>query len=392
MGVPTQRNLWIDYLRSAITVLVVAHHASLSYTTFAWFDAEAYINSTHPIVDTRRWIGLDVFVMFNDVFFMSLMFLIGGLFLTRSIGKKGVSEFIKDRFLRLFLPFLLLGTVFMLIAYFPSYYVARGNADVVGYVRDYFTVERWPVGPPWFLWLLFVFNMVFALVHRAFQQASELAGSRFSVMKDRPLALFMLLFLATFILYVPMAFKVGAGTWTGIGPFDFQLSRILLYFGYFALGILIGSTHFSNGLFSRASVVVRKWWLWVVLSVGVHLLLMGMPKPPEEVGKGSNLEEFQGWLVYYVMYAASCTLSCIAFITLFRRLIHSGSKLWTSLSENAYLIYLVHYMFVVWCQFLLLNLDMLAFLKCVITFVVSLVLSWGVSIALRRSEIVKKCL
>src|SRR6218665_1418439 len=115
------RNLWVDYLRSALTVLVVAHHASLAYTTFAQFDKEAYIRSTHPIVDKQRWIGLDIFENFNDVFFMSLMFLIGGLFLMKSIDKKGTSIFIKDRFYRLFIPFIILGTFLMLIAYFPSY-------------------------------------------------------------------------------------------------------------------------------------------------------------------------------------------------------------------------------------------------------------------------------
>ncbi len=392
MDVPTQRNLWIDYLRSAITLLVVAHHASLSYTTFAWFDAEAYINSTHPIVDTRRWIGLDIFENFNDVFFMSLMFLIGGLFLTRSMERKGVSEFIRDRFLRLFVPFMLLGTVFMLIAYFPSYYIAKGNADIIAYVRDFFTVERWPVGPPWFIWLLFSFNLGFALFHRAFQKAGDQAGWLFSAIKNRPFVFFMLLFLVTFILYVPMAFMVGAGTWTGIGPFDFQLSRIFLYFGYFTLGILIGNTDFNNNLFSKISVVVKKWWLWVVLSVGVYTLLIGISKPLEELVKERKLEEFQGWLIYYLIYSASCTLSCIAFITVFRKLVRSGKRIWNSLSENAYLIYLVHYIFVVWCQFVLLNLNIPAFLKFIITFSVSLLLSWGVSIVFRKIEIVKKYL
>ena len=392
MEVTTQRNLWIDYLRSAITMLVVAHHASLSYTTFAWFDAEAYINSTHPIVDTRRWIGLDIFENFNDVFFMSLMFLIGGLFLTRSIARKGVSGFIRDRFLRLFVPFILPGTVFMLIAYFPSYYVAKGNADLIAYVRDFFTVERWPVGPPWFLWLLFTFNLVFALLHRVFQGAGDHAGRLFSAIKNRPFVFFMLLFLVTSILYVPVAFKVGAGTWTGIGPFDFQLSRIFLYFGYFALGIFIGNTDFNNNLFSEVSVVVRKWWLWVVLSVGVYTLLVGISEPLKELVQEKRVEEFQGWMIYYLIYSASCTLSCIAFITLFRKRIHSGNRIWNSLSDNAYLIYLVHYIFVVWCQFLLLNLNIPAFLKFTITFSISLMLSWCVSNVFRKIELVKKYL
>ena len=69
-----ERNVWVDYLRSAITVLVVAHHASLAYTTFASFDKSAYINSTNPVVDTDRTVLMDIFENFNDIFFMFLMF------------------------------------------------------------------------------------------------------------------------------------------------------------------------------------------------------------------------------------------------------------------------------------------------------------------------------
>lgn len=392
MEIPTQRNLWVDYLRSAITVLVVAHHASLSYTTFAWFDTNAYINSTHPIVDTRRWIGLDIFENFNDVFFMSLMFLIGGLFLIKSINRKGTKGFIRDRLFRLFVPFMLLGTIFMLIAYLPSYYVAKGNADVIAYVKDFFTVEGWPVGPPWFIWMLFSFNLIFALFHRAFQKAGDQAGKLFSAIKNKPFVFFMLLFLLTFILYVPMAFKVGAGTWTGIGPFDFQLSRIFLYFGYFVLGVFIGNSDFSNDLFSSESAIAKKWRLWVLLSLIAYIVLTAMSRPLEHLVKEGKIEEFYAWMIYYLVYAASCTLSCIAFITVFRKLVRSGQRVWNSLSENAYLIYLIHYIFVIWIQFSLLNLNITAFLKFAITFVASLILSWGTSILLKRIEIVKKYL
>ena len=82
------RALWIDSLRSSITVLVVAHHSSLAYTTFASFNKRAYILSTHPIVDKERWIGLDIFENFNDVFFMSLMFFISGMFVLPALPEK----------------------------------------------------------------------------------------------------------------------------------------------------------------------------------------------------------------------------------------------------------------------------------------------------------------
>ena len=82
-------SLWVDYLRSFITVLVVAHHSTLAYTTFSRTNQQAYILSTHPIIDSKRWIGLDIFENFNDVFFMALMFLIGGFFVVKGLKKKG---------------------------------------------------------------------------------------------------------------------------------------------------------------------------------------------------------------------------------------------------------------------------------------------------------------
>jgi len=158
----SKRNPWVDNLRSTITIMVVAHHSALSYTTFAWFDNDTYINSTHPVVDSHRWVGLDIFQNFNDVFFMALMFLIGGLFLSRSIIKKGPSIFIRERFFRLFIPFLLLGTLFMLIAYFPPFFISTNDTNILHYIQDFFIAQRWPGGPPWFIWVLFLFNLIFA--------------------------------------------------------------------------------------------------------------------------------------------------------------------------------------------------------------------------------------
>src|ERR1700748_3830302 len=99
------RTAWVDLLRSFITILVIAHHAALAYTSFSSFNAGAYILSTHPVVDSRRWPVLDVLVSFNDVFFMPLMFLISGLFVMPALQKKGVFHFLTDRFRRLFIPF-----------------------------------------------------------------------------------------------------------------------------------------------------------------------------------------------------------------------------------------------------------------------------------------------
>jgi len=47
-------------------------------------------------------------------------------------------------------------------------------------------------------------------------------------------------------------------------------------------------------------------------------------------------------------------------------------------------MYLIHYVFVVWLQYALLNAHLFAFTKAGIVFGVTLVLSWAASAALRR--------
>jgi glucan biosynthesis protein C len=386
----SNRNLWIDYLRSVLTVFVVAHHSSLAYTTFAKFDKQAYINSTHAIVDTKRWIGLDIFENYNDVFFMSLMFMIGGFFLSKSINKKGTLTFIKDRLYRLFFPFLFGGTSLMLIAYFPSYYVAHNSTNIGSYIKDFFTTERWPVGPPWFIWVLFLFNLLFALFHSHIHKLYKILSNHFSTIQNKPPQLIAIMFAITWILYVPIAYNVGAGTWTGIGPFDFQLSRILLYYGYFLIGVFIGNSDFNNGIFSDGSPLVKKWWLWILFSLAIYFLLTIIVEPLTQMVKDNRIKEFSAWMIYYSIYVASCTFSCVGFITTFKRQIHVKISWWNSLSENAYSIYLTHFVFVTWIQFSLLSFNIPAIAKFTITFILSLMLSWVTSIILRNIKLINK--
>lgn len=389
-----QRDIWVDYLRASITVLVVAHHSSLAYTTFANFNKEAYINSTHPLVDYKRWIGLDIFENFNDIFFMSLMFFIGGLFLTKSIVKKGTSAFIKDRCLRLFLPFLLIGTLSNLIAHFPSFYVAHHKTDIKAYVIDFFTVEKWPVGPPWFIWVLFIFNLLFALTYALKKKIYTNSTDQAHSWGNRPMLVFLSLAVLTWLLYVPVAYNMGAGKWTGWGPFDFQLSRILLYSGYFMTGVYIGRSDFHNGIFAKDSRFISRWKLWCILALAVYIVLTvsGEKEILKNMVIKGQIPAFSAWMIYYTVYALSCALSCIAFVTTFRANINKPKPWLDSLAANAYLIYLIHYIFVIWTQFFLLDIDTPALVKFMIVFLNALAVSWMISMLLRRSSFAKKYL
>src|SRR6516225_11630533 len=92
------RDVAFDYLKATVILMVVAHHSCLAYTTFAHFDPAHYLTgSTAPVVDTSRWGFFDYAENFNDVFFMSLMFFISGLFVYPSLRRSGALAFVRSR-------------------------------------------------------------------------------------------------------------------------------------------------------------------------------------------------------------------------------------------------------------------------------------------------------
>jgi len=386
------RTNWLDYLRSFITLLVVAHHSSLAYTTFAHFNKEAYILSTHPIVDTVRWKGLDIFEDFNDIFFMSLMFLISGIFIVHSLEKKGIRPFIRDRFRRLFIPFAIGVTLLMPIAYYPAYFLAHGKNDLKAYIVDFFTVEAWPVGPPWFIWVLFFFNLVVAGCYPLVKRGISKWGPFFSNNKQHAVSVFFAWFILTWIAYIPFMLLAGPDTWTGLGPFDFQVSRMFLYFCYFLLGVLIGAQGLNDGIFSEGSGFVKKGPVWLVCCLCTYAVLKFSESPLKDLVGRHQLNPLQARLIYRSLWVLSCTLSAIAFLTTFRKLVNRSHTWWGSLSANAYGIYLIHYIFVVWCQYYLLDYNLPAVIKFFITFVVALLMSWLLTHWLRKNTIIKKYL
>jgi surface polysaccharide O-acyltransferase-like enzyme len=83
-------------------------------------------------------------------------------------------------------------------------------------------------------------------------------------------------------------------------------------------------------------------------------------------------------------FAVSCASTSFAFISLFMRFAKTRVKVWDSLTNNAYGMYLIHYPFVSWLQYALLKSQLPAIAKGSLVFLGTLALSWGVIAAIRR--------
>jgi peptidoglycan/LPS O-acetylase OafA/YrhL len=375
----------IGYLRAFVVVLAVAHHAAMAYHSYAppppaslvaqprWWEA-------FPVVDTQRWSGFNVFVGFNDVFFMSLMFFLSGLFVWHGLQRKGSAKFLRDRVLRLGVPFITAAAVLAPLAYYPTYLQTPGHAGVAGFWNQWLSLGQWPAGPAWFIWVLVTFDCIAALLFAVAPKWGETLGRITSSVSRRPSAFLGLLAAVSAIAYIPMALLFTSFDWTVFGPFSFQTSRILHYLAYFLIAAGVGAWGIDRGLLAPDGKLTRRWPLWVVAA----LVLFGLATVVTIVGLTSHAQS-EGWAIAMdAGFVLSCAASSLAFLALFIRFARSRSRLFDSLSANSYGIYLVHYAFVSWLQYALLPASLPAIAKFAVVFLGALALSWGTAAAIRR--------
>jgi surface polysaccharide O-acyltransferase-like enzyme len=171
--------------------------------------------------------------------------------------------------------------------------------------------------------------------------------------------------------------------WAHAGPFFIQTSRALHYLVYFVIGVGMGAAGLGRGLLAPDAKLARRWPIWVVASLAAYgfgiamviTIMSGMAKGAPSAGLLTlgNLS-----------FVLGCAASSFAFLALFVRFGRWSGTASTSLAANAYGIYLLHYACVSWLQWSLLPTDLPALAKALLVFLGAVLVSWGLSAALRR--------
>lgn len=389
----SDRNAALDRARTFITLLVLANHSVVAYTQFGRFYPNHYLWSTAPIVDTQRWGGFNALTLFNDAFFMSLMFLLSGLFVWPSLKRKGITHFLRDRALRLGLPFLAAIFILMPIAYYASFRLTGSHLSFIEFYLANFRQGIWFDGPAWFIWFLLLLDLLVIPVYLFAPRLIE-AIARLSLKScQRPALFAAALIVASIIAYVPMLFEFGAVRWFNLGPFQVQASRVVLYGVSFFAGIGIGAAPIDQGLLAKTGTLARQWLLWIIAAAcafGLLAFLVNFRRM-----RLSNLPgapPFWWQSSYGVVYAIACVLICLAVLALFLRIAQGEKSVFDPLRDDAYGIYVVHYIPCLWLQYALLHAPLPAIPKALIVFVGTVAISWGATAALRAIPGVKRVL
>lgn len=380
----SKTSLALSNLRAVVILIVLAFHSALAYldslpAAARRFDAPPYEWEASPIIDSQRWLGFDLFCAWHDVYLMSLMYFLSGLFVWVSLTRKGSGPFLSDRLLRLGLPLIPAVFILMPIALYPAYLATTPEPSVEDYWQQWTALPFWPCGPQWFLWELLALNILAAALHRFAPGTGDTLGRWAAWTGAHPARFYLALTAASAAAYIPLALLYSPWSWFQLGPFAFQWSRPLHYLVYFFAGIAVGHYGLDRGLLATDGLLARRWPLWVATAAATFLLwiaptalIMGTDQPHLALLFGSALG-----------FVLACAGGGMVVLALALRFATRRRRILDSLSENAYGMYLVHYVFVVWLQYAMLGVAMPAIAKAATVFAGTLLMSWATTATLR---------
>jgi peptidoglycan/LPS O-acetylase OafA/YrhL len=364
------RNAAIDRARSFLTLVVLLHHAVIPYTHYGH-------------TDPTSWIGFDVVVLATDSFFMAMFFFLSGLFVWPGLAHKSPGTFFRDRLLRLGLPFAVAALTVIPLAYYALELRQHPETGFAAFWWKMVTAGPWPSGPIWFVWVLLAFDLTASTLYRFSPKLVEPINRLSQQSFDQPARFFLFLLAVTVVAYIPALVWFGPNYWFEFGPFSVQASRVLLYASYFFIGAGVGAASSSRGVLGEDGRLARSGWGWLAVTLIPYCLLwvmiyikrgiLGNPSPQPD------------WYLaiyglFFVTFSAAILFAILGFFL--------GSKrswpLLDRMQGDAYGIFLVHYPIALWLQYWLFDYDLPAIVKAAIGFVLTLVLSWAVTAALRK--------
>ena len=365
------RNAALDRARTFLTLVVVIHHSVIPYT---------YFGHTDP----KSWLGFDAVVLATDSFFMAMFFFLSGLFVWPSLAHKAPLSFVRDRLLRLGLPFAIAAFTIIPIAYYAIALRQHPDLEFAAFWWKMVTVGPWPSGPIWFVWVLLAFDLSAIALYRVSPRLVDPLNRLSLRGYEHPAEFFLFLLGVTAVLYVPARLYFGPSYWFEFGPFDVQASRVLLYAAYFFIGAGVGAANFDRGVLSAEGWLAKSSWGWVIAALVPYCLLWVLITIKREIlGNPPVLPHWYeaSYGLFFVAFSAAILFAILAFFLRFKR---SGWSMLDPMQGDAYGIFLVHYPIVLWLQYWLFDFDLPAIVKALLAFVLTVALSWTATAALRR--------
>jgi len=404
---PDKKNrfIYIDHARAFLFLIMIIDHALHAYAQnwgYFWF-----------FRDYERSPLYDYLYLFNQAIIMPGLFFIMGLFVLPSFQRRGFKSFVKEKCIRLGLPFMICIPLTVPLLSFPRHetYEAPGTS-YLSFLTEIFFTQRLQAGPLWVMQAMFFYSIALIFIYTLTPFFFKMIQSFLSWIRKNPLSGILAFIFISFLLLVLCDLRWGAPWWIslfgflkregwdiwneGVRLFSVQASRFLMVFWYaltgaaiMELGWLKDEAFMKN--FSRKIGV----WISGTLIFGILYPYFSMSYFHEgayhEVIKdflnnGGSWYDLPRLLLNESLLVigrnallASLTIfQLLTIIALFYRYRTQTAQnpFWNKLAAGSYAIFLTHEVFVVWMQYALIDTSWPPFLKFLLTFSVAFGASW----------------
>lgn len=382
----TGRLYFLDNLRIALTILVIAHHVGQAYgpTGGSW-----------PIQELARAPILGPFFTVNRSFFMSLFFLISGYLMVMSYDRSQTLAFVKGRLLRLGVP---LVAFFFLVIPLQQYLCHwwSGDCGTMSF-REYYVGAYWGHGEPpagwkgrwpemsflhlWYVEHLLIVSLCYAALRAVWKRSSpsSLAPAKLpGVVTILLFALVLAFASATIRIWHPIDKWIGFLGFIQVAFAD--VPRDLSFF-------LLGAVAYHRQWFLSISNRMGRTWLLVGVSLAVlwYAYAVGLrqvfPISQETMG-----------IVYPIWEALLCCGLCIGLLYLFRERLNRQNRWTKAMADGQYGAYLFHFPIVVLVQYLIASAVWPPFVKFLFVTAAATPLTFLFAHTLRRPALIRRIL
>jgi len=323
------RLLFVDNLRWTLIVLVICHHAAVTYSHVGgWY----YLDGTKPSLLAS--LPLATFETFNQAFFMGILFLLAGYFVPGAYDSKGGWRFLRDRSMRLGIP-----TLFFMLVLAPviKYWLLRfddpSRPTLAEAYPRFLTVFGMlsASGPMWFALALLIFCFVYGLYR--FVSGGEGRAVPLSVPNH--------------LAVVGLMLVMGSGSFLvriiqpiGTNVFNMQLCFFSQYILLFCVGIMA----YRGDWLRRVNKAFGLFWFRVSLLGGIPgwIAIVGTTGPLR--GDTKSLLGGLTWQSAAFCFWESffCVGVCLGLIVIFRERFNSQDGFARWMSQNSFSAYLFH--------------------------------------------------
>ncbi|MGD0097933.1 MAG: acyltransferase family protein [Terracidiphilus sp.] len=323
----SQRDFYIDRLRTVMTALVILHHTAITYGAIGgWFWREIEPSSA---ISSRLLI---CFCTINQAYFMGFFFLLAGYFTPASLERKGYRRFIGDRFLRLGLPLLGFGLILAPITV-GIMTLAQGHGFWAGPVYLW-QHHMFINGPLWFAQALLFFSL-------AYCGWRALLGAKLSDFERRPKPVPAgRWWLATALATGVVALGLRQFVPVGVNVIGMQLGYFATYIFLFAAGIAAWRYDWLRQLTWKNARTGL-----ITLAITWPLMIVGgaIASAVHGPGKSNFTSGFSWTAILYALWEPFVAWGLIAlWLLVFRERMNPPSPLWSWLNRRAYGVYILH--------------------------------------------------